>query len=44
MGSQVNVQDEWGRSALIFAAKNNLLGVTKLLIEAGADLEAYDEY
>jgi len=40
----VNEQDENGWTALHFAAQNNSVPIGKLLIEAGADIEAKDSY
>lgn len=37
-GYPVDAQDEYGRSALYFAAKDNKLNIVKVLLESGADV------
>ncbi len=43
-GWDVNEKDENGWTALHFAAQNNSVPIGRLLIEAGADIEAKDSY
>jgi ankyrin repeat protein len=42
-GHSINFIDEAGKTALHYAVKNENFEVAKLLIEAGADINAHDE-
>jgi ankyrin repeat protein len=41
-GVDLNIRDNWGRTALIWASSRNNIEVVKLLIEAGAHLNIRD--
>ena len=42
-GADIELANEWGRTALTFSAQNDRLDTTPLLIERGADVMATDE-
>jgi len=42
-GADIELKNEWGRTALTFSAQNDRLDTTSLLIERGADVMAADE-
>ncbi|UCF81439.1 MAG: ankyrin repeat domain-containing protein, partial [Acidobacteriota bacterium] len=43
-GADVNAEDKYGITALMFAAKNGQTEIVKALVDAGADVEAKDKY
>ena len=44
LGGNVEARDERGRTALILAALNGYIGTMRVLVEAGAELNARDQY